>query len=99
MLQRLKELYLSNNWLPNASLKEFSYLKQLSLLDLGSNKLSADVDKWNVAFKSTSIKNLQAINTKGNLGLDSKASAFKTVLAQLFPSLKHVNPIDMPALS
>ena len=47
VLQKLKELFLGNNWLPSAALKEFSGLKSLQLLDLGYNKLSADVDKWN----------------------------------------------------
>ena len=52
VLQRLKELYLANNWLPSASLKEFACLKQLTLLDLSHNKLSCDVEKWQSVFKA-----------------------------------------------
>lgn len=99
LLQSLKELYLANNWLPSATLKEFNSLKSLKILDLSQNKLSADIEKWSTAFKTTSIRNLYAISTKGNLGLDSKISQFKSVLLALFPSLKHINKEDMILLS
>ena len=66
VLQKVKELYLNNNWLPTATLKEFSCLKSLQILDLGHNKLSADIDKWSNTFKSCSMKQLKFLNVRGN---------------------------------
>ena len=90
---------MGNNWLPSATLKEFSQLKNLNLLDLTSNKFSGDIDKWTYAFKQAHIKNLNTISVKGNVSLDPKMNQLKSTLAQLFPSLKNINPSDITALS
>ena len=66
VLQRLKELFLGSNWLPSASLKEFAALKFLNILDLSNNKLSADLEKWNKAFKYSQMRQLKVLNVKGN---------------------------------
>ena len=95
----MRELYLNNNWLPTASLKEFAQIKSLCILDLAHNKLSADFEKWKVSFSGTGIKNLVAISTKGNVALDQKTSLFKQLLQSLLPSVKYVNPPDLQSIS
>ena len=65
-LQKLRELFLGQNWLPSATLKEFAVLKSLQLLDLSNNKLSADLDKWNTAFKNSQVRQLKVLSIKGN---------------------------------
>jgi len=72
VLQKLKELFLGNNWLPSASLKEFIYLKALVLLDLSNNKLSADFEKWTAVFQSNNMKQLHTISVRGNQQLEPK---------------------------